>query len=151
MTDTIINSISAASSLAGFIVSLYLIRKQTAIKPEEILKETKPVKKPKDIKFAVALALILFALFVFSGLRFRQSIKTEGQTGDFDNYAYGVVDIYYEKPFVRPPHLSFDRQYHTHSENEPRIVEQRKDGFKVTIGLGTGDFTWKAIGVLDLK
>lgn len=69
------------------------------------------------------------------------------QTGEIRVTAFGPYEVFYPEPFLSPPTLTLPP---TSGQSEDlQVVEQRSDGFKVQIGLGTTHgavVKWRAVG-----
>lgn len=103
--------------------------------------------RKKQVKKSIAISAVFFVLLLVISFGLKINVKAYEETGTFNNYKEGVVEIHYKVPFSNPPNLEFNQAIKTDTFiRGPEIIEQRNGSFKVKIDMESWHFNWVAKG-----
>jgi hypothetical protein len=133
----------------GLLVGFLWVRAGALYRAGELERRANfPAVRPMPARVVATISAMVVITIVVLAYPFVASTATvTEQAGEIRVLAFGAYEVFYREAFVSPPTLTLPPT--TGQSEDIQILEQRADGFKVQIGLGTTHgaiIKWRAVG-----
>lgn len=132
----------------GLILGFLWVRIVTLYKSADAARRSPMSIRPMPSLVVTAMAAMVIVTIVALTYTFAApKLRFTEQMGDIHTTGSGTYEVFYAEPLVSPPTLTFPPG--SGQSEDIKVLEQRSDGFKIQVGLGTtygAVIKWRAVG-----